>query len=207
MIVANGFYAKIIEKNEETCQRIAEILPSNATVICGDGMSQDLLWEEGIKATDAFVALTGKDEENILISFYAMSEHVPKVITKVSHNETSSLAEKLGIDTIVSPRKIVANVLTRYARALNNSLESKVETMYSLMDGKAEALEFQVLADCSFNNIPFKELQLKSNFIIAGIIRGKETIIPAGNDFITAGDRVIVVATDTRLHDLSEIAR
>ncbi len=79
--------------------------------------------------------------------------------------------------------------------------------MYSLMDGKAEALEFQVLADCSFNNIPFKELQLKSNFIIAGIIRGKETIIPAGNDFITAGDRVIVVATDTRLHDLSEIAR
>ncbi len=207
MLVANGFYAKIIEKNEEPCQRIAEILPSNATVICGDGMSQDLLWEEGIKATDAFVALTGKDEENILISFYAMSEHVPKVITKVSHNETSSLAEKLGIDTIVSPRKIVANVLTRYARALNNSLESKVETMYSLMDGKAEALEFQVLADCSFNNIPFKELQLKSNFIIAGIIRGKETIIPAGNDFITAGDRVIVVATDTRLHDLSEIAR
>ena len=130
-----------------------------------------------------------------------------KVITKVSHNETSSLAEKLGIDTIVSPRKIVANVLTRYARALNNSLESKVETMYSLMDGKAEALEFQVLADCSFNNIPFKELQLKSNFIIAGIIRGKETIIPAGNDFYYCGDRVIVVATDTRLHDLSEIAR
>ena len=136
-----------------------------------------------------------------------MSERVPKVITKVSHTETGALAEKLGLDCVVSPRKIVADVLTRYARALSDSLESKVETMYSLMDGKAEALEFAVLNDCSINNIPLKSLNLKPNYIIAGIIRGKETIIPSGNDCITAGDRVIVVATDAHLRDLSEIVR
>ena len=207
MLASNGFYAKIIEKDQDSCVKIAEKLSSNATVIHGDGMSQDLLLEEGITATDAFVALTGKDEENILISFYAMSERVPKVITKVSHTETGALAEKLGLDCVVSPRKIVADVLTRYARALSDSLESKVETMYSLMDGKAEALEFAVLNDCSINNIPLKSLNLKPNYIIAGIIRGKETIIPSGNDCITAGDRVIVVATDARLRDLSEIVR
>lgn len=207
ILANNNLYAKIIEKSQESCVRIAEKLPSNVTVIHGDGLSQDLLQEEGIDFTDAFVALTGKDEENILISFYAMSEKVPKVITKVSHTETATLAEKLGLDTVVSPRKIVANVLTRYARALSNSLSSKVETMYSLMDGKAEALEFTVLADCNINNIPLKQLNLKPNFIVAGIIRGKETIIPSGNDFVTAGDSVIVVATDARLRDLSEIVR
>ena len=207
MLASNGFYAKIIEKDQDSCVKIAEKLSSNATVIHGDGMSQDLLLEEGITATDAFVALTGKDEENILISFYAMSERVPKVITKVSHTETGALAEKLGLDCVVSPRKIVADVLTRYARALSDSLESKVETMYSLMDGKAEALEFAVLNDCSINNIPLKSLNLKPNYIIAGIIRGKETIIPSGNDCITAGDMVIVVATDAHLRDLSEIVR
>ena len=79
--------------------------------------------------------------------------------------------------------------------------------MYSLMDGKAEALEFAVLNDCSINNIPLKSLNLKPNYIIAGIIRGKETIIPSGNDCITAGDMVIVVATDAHLRDLSEIVR
>lgn len=207
LLANNNFYAKIIEKDQESCVKIAEKLPSNATVIHGDGLSQDLLLEEGLNFTDAFVALTGKDEENILISFYAMSEKVPKVITKVSHSETAVLAERLGLDSVVSPRKIVANVLTRYARALSNSLASKVETMYSLMDGKAEALEFTVLPDCNINNIPLKELKLKPNFIIAGIIRGKETIVPSGDDCVCAGDSVIVVATDARLRDLSEIVR
>ena len=207
MLANNNFYAKIIEKSQESCAKIAEKLPSNVTVIHGDGLSQDLLQEEGINFTDAFVALTGKDEENILISFYAMSENVPKVLTKVSHTETAVLAEKLGLDTVVSPRKIVANVLTRYARALSDSLSSKVETMYSLMDGKAEALEFTVLSDCKINNIPLKDLKLKPNFIIAGIMRGKETIIPSGNDYVTDGDSVIVVAADARLRDLSEIVR
>ena len=204
---ANSYSVKIIEKDEARCQEIAEILPSNATLINGDGMNQDLLWEEGIKGTDAFVALTGTDEENILISFYAASQQVPKIITKVNNSELVGLAEKLGLDSIVSPRKIVADTLTRYARALSSSLESKVETMYSLMDDKAEALEFAVLSDCSLIGIPLKNLQLKPNFIIAGIIRGKETIIPSGDDKILEGDSVIVVAADAHLYDLTDILR
>ncbi|MCM1533459.1 MAG: Trk system potassium transporter TrkA [Corallococcus sp.] len=207
LLAGDGFYAKIIEKDSDKCAKIAERLPSAATVIYGDGLNQDLLWEEGIKTTDAFIALTGNDEENILISFFAMSESVPKVITKVSHQAMSSLAEKLGLDTVVSPQKIVADTLTRYARALSTSSESKVETMYSLMDGKAEALEFAVLPDCSIIDTPLKELKLKPNFIVAGIIRGKETIIPSGDDNITVGDRVIVVAMDAHLYDLSDIVR
>ena len=207
ILAANNYSVKIIEKDERRCAEIAEILPSNATLIYGDGMNQDLLWEEGIQSTDALVALTGEDEENILISFYAASQDVPKVITKVNNGELAALAEKLGLDSIVSPRRIVAETLTRYARALNNSAESKVETMYSLMDAHAEALEFAVLSDCSLIGIPLKEMKLKPNFLIAGIIRGKDTIIPSGEDKILEGDRVIVVAADTHLYDLSDILR
>ena len=117
------------------------------------------------------------------------------------------LAEKLGLDNIVSPRKLVADTLTRYARALNNTLSSKVETMYSLLDDRAEALEFQVLSDCKLIGKALKELRLKPNIIIAGIIRGKETIIPSGDDKILEGDSVIVVATDARLYDLGDVLR
>lgn len=207
LLASNGFNAKIIEKDLDKCDVIAEKLPGAATVICGDGTSQDLLWEEGIKSAAAFVALTGNDEENILMSFYCNSERVPKVITKVSHQSMISLAEKLGLYTTVCPQKFVADTLTRYARALNNSLASKVEAMYNLMDGKAEALEFAVLSDSNVIGVPLKDLNLKPNFIIAGIIRGKETIIPQGSDSISIGDRVIVVAMGSHLYDLSEIVR
>ena len=185
----------------------SEILPASATLIHGDGMNHDLLWEEGIKSIDAFVALTGTDEENILISFYATSQQVPKVIAKVNQSALAELAENLGLDSIISPRKIVADALQRYARALNDTLSSKVETMYSLMDDRAEALEFTVLGDCKIIGKPLKSLNLKPNTIIAGIIRGKETIIPSGDDVITEGDSVIVVAADAHLYDLSDVVR
>jgi trk system potassium uptake protein TrkA len=106
---------------------------------------------------------------------------------------------------MVSPQKMVSDVLTRYARALQNSLGSNVETLYKIMDGKAEALEFNVQSDFKFLEIPLKDMKLKPNILIAGIIRGRKTIIPAGNDVIHAEDRVIVLSTEHRLHDLSDI--
>lgn len=207
ILASNGFFVKIIERDEERCEELAEILPAGATLIAGDGMNHYLLMEEGIKSTDAFVALTGADEENILISFYADSLEVPKTIAKVNHVELAELAANLGLDNVVTPSKLVADVLTRYARALKNTLSSKVETMYSLMDDRAEALEFAVLSDCKLIGVALKDMKLKPNFIIAGIIRGKETIIPSGDDVIQEGDSVIVVATDAHLYDLSDVLR
>lgn len=206
-LVANGYYVKIVERNEERCEELAEILPAGATLIHGDGMNHDLLMEEGINSSGAFVALTGTDEENILICFYAASQHVPKVIAKVNQAELADLSEKLGLDSIVSPRKLVADALKRYARALNDTLSSKVETMYSIMDDHAEALEFRVLSDCKLTGKSLKELRLKPNNIIAGIIRDKETIIPSGDDCILEGDSVIVIALDAKLFDLNEVLR
>lgn len=206
MLTASGNSVKIIEKDPQRCTEFCNVLP-NVSMIYGDGAQQELLLEEGIHSTDAFVALTGMDEENILISFFAASQNVPKVISKVNRGELAAMAEKLGLDCIVSPKKIVSNILSRYARALHNSLGSSVETLYRLMDGKAEALEFNVQPDFKYLQIPLKQMKLKPNILIAGIIRGRKTIIPSGDDEILSGDRVIVLATGQQMHDLSDIIK
>jgi trk system potassium uptake protein TrkA len=204
LLIASGNAVTIIEKNKQRCLEISKELPQ-AVMICGDGARQELLLEEGIDSTDAFVSLTGMDEENILISCFAASRKVPTVITKVNRPELYSMAEKLGLDCIISPKKTTGDIITRYARALENSLGSSVETLYKLMDGSVEALEFSVQPDFEYIDIPLKEMKFKKNILIAGIIRGRTPIIPAGADVIKPGDKVVVFASGMRLQTLSDI--
>ena len=206
MLEEAGSGVKIIEKNEKTCALLSETL-HDATIIHGDGSEHELLLEEGLKSTDAFISLTGMDEENILISLYAAQQKVPTVISKVNRNELVTMAENLGIDCIVSPKKVVSDVLLQYARALDNSRGSNVETLYKLMDDQAEALEFGVGIDSRLTNIPLRDLDLKPGILIAGIIRERQTIVPGGNDSLLTGDKVVVIAANQRLQDLADIVK
>lgn len=207
LLVDNNYSVKIIEKDPDRCAEISESLPSSVTISCADGSKPDVLIEEGIQTTDAFVALTGRDEDNILMSMYAINQNVPKVIPKVNDAYKFAMMEKLDIPAPVTAQKIVANIVTRYARALTNTFESSIETMYSLMGGDVEASEFIVLSDCTLIGKKFKELETKSNTIIAGIIRGRETIIPTGEDALQEGDHVIIVTAGEHLMDLADILR
>ncbi len=206
MLIASGNSVKIVEKDHNRCIELCENLP-NAVVINGDGAQQELLSEEGIESMDAFGSLTGMEEENILISFFAASQNVPKVISKVNRDEFAYIAEKIGLDTIVSPKKIISDILVRYARALENSMGSNVETLYKLMDGKAEALEFNISPECELINTPLKDMRLMPNTIIGGIIRGRKTIIPAGDDMIFPDDKVIVIAAGRRVNNITDIIK
>lgn len=208
MLIRSGTDVTIIDKDIDRCNQFAEKLPE-AVIINGDGAEQEVLMEEGIASTDAFVSLTGMDEENILISFFAQSQNVPRVIAKVNRNELAAMAEKLGLDSIVSPKKAVSNVVTSYARALENSLGSNVETMYKLMDGSVEALEFNVQTDFKAQHIPLKEMKLKKDVLIAGIIRKRKAFVPTGNDEIVAGDKIVIIAksSDQKMNDLADILR
>ncbi len=206
MLISSGSNVKVVEIDRNKCLDFSEKVP-DSVVICGDCAHKELLMEEGISSADAFVSLTGMDEQNLLVSMFASSMNVPKVISKVNRKEFLSTAEKLGIDSIITPKKIVSDRILRYARALHNSLGSNVETLYNLMDGKAEALEFNVSVDCKLNNVMFKDLDLKSEVLVAGIIRGRKIIIPNGYDYIQAGDKVIIITTRRGLSDLSDIAR
>lgn len=206
MLLESGGSVKIIERNPEICERLSEALPK-AVILNGDGAEQELLLEEGLRSLDAFVSLTNTDEANILLSIFASGQNVPKVIAKVNRQELVRMAENMGVDSVVSPKIMVGDVIVSYARALENSMGSNVETLYKIADGKAEALEFNVRADSKVIGVPLKELQIKKGILIAGIIRNRKTVIPVGDDMILAGDSVVIVAADQGLRDLDGILR
>ncbi len=208
ILSSTGTNVKIIEKNIETCARLSEILPKT-TIIHGDGSHHDVLMEEGLRSIDAFVALTGMDEENILTSLFAGEFNVPKIITKVNSDELTKMGEKLGLDSVISTKSITGDIIIRYARAVENSMGSSIETLYKFMDGKGEAIEFNVKKGAKIIGIPIKELSLKQGVLIAGVIRQRKTaIIPTGDTVIHEGNRVIVLASAAhRLGDLSDILR
>ena len=117
------------------------------------------------------------------------------------------MAEHWGLDTVIIPKKMISNVILRYVRALQNSEGSSVETLYKLMDDMVEALEFNVKNETSVLDIPFKELNLNKNTLIAGIIRDRKIIIPSGDDCIKEGDKIIVLAAGYRINRLSDILK
>lgn len=208
MLLSSGNDVKIIEKNTARCEELSDIIPK-AVLINGDGSQPELLREEGLMSLDAFVALTGMDEENILISIFASNQNVPKVISKVNRIEMMKMAERLGLDCVVSSKSITSDIILRYTRALENSIDSdSIETLYKMMDGKVEALEFKVSDNSELIGVPIKEMKIKGGVLIAAIIRAnKKTVIPSGDDFIMQGDRVIILSAESRISQLSDILR
>ena len=123
------YHIKLIEMNKNRAEEMAEALPK-VDVICGDGTDHDLLIEEGIEASDACIALTNVDEENIIVSMYATRLKIKKVIAKIKRNSFLTMVNDLGIASIVSPKDIVASKIISYIRALSNKRGSNVLTLY-----------------------------------------------------------------------------
>ena len=203
-LLQNGHSVTIIEKNENRCNELASLLPG-AEIYFGDGAKQEILNEAGISHVDGFVTLTGKDEENLLLSVYALTKKVSKIITKVNRPEWVSMSEKLGLDTIVTPSKIISNIIVRYANGIKNTLGNSMETLHKVMDDNTEAVEFVIDDSFAKMNIPLKDLGLKHGVLIAGILRDREPIIPYGSSVIKPNDRVIIISTNKKIRNISEI--
>ena len=196
---------RIVEKEQADCEILADELPG-AMIIRGDGTDSELIASEGIFNVDAFVSLTGRDEENLLMALSAQRSGVPKVLAKMNRPGYMELVRDTGIESIISPKNIVANQITSYVRALANSEGSAVESLYRLLDGSVEALEFTATArSSSLLNVPLKDLRLKKGVLLAAIVRGSEIIIPGGLTWIQEGDSVVVVTRTTGLDDLEDI--
>lgn len=199
-----GMHVKIIEINRATCDKLCELLPG-AEIICGDGSSEELLLEEGIDHTDAFIALTNMDEENIILSMYAATRTQGKVVAKVNRISFMEIIANSGIETVVSPKYLTANQIIRYVRALGNSMGSQVETLHRIVNNRVEALEFKVGEGSRVIGKTLGEMQTKPNLLIACIVRRGKTIIPRGRDTIEKGDSVVVVSASRQVHDLDDI--
>ncbi len=198
------FNIKLVESNMRKAEELAEDL-SNVTVIHGNGTQHDLLVEEGLEAMDAFVALTNIDEENMIASMFANKLKVKKTITQIKSDDLYDMLDELGIDNTVSPKRIVADRIISYTRALSNKRRSNVLTLYRLVNEQVEALEFLAKTNEKFYGEPLKSLKTKKNCLIACIIRNEEVIIPDGNSTIMLGDNVVVVTTHKDFDDLNDI--
>ncbi|MBQ7113036.1 MAG: Trk system potassium transporter TrkA [Clostridia bacterium] len=192
----------IIEKDKDRCLALSEDLPE-ATVVHGNGTVQELLLEEGIAKMDAVVTLTGMDEENLIVSMFADYLGVPKSVTKINRTEYNNVYESRGIDSTVSPKLLTADGIIRYVRAMDDTTGMSAVTLYRIVDGQAEALEFTVKNETNYTNTPLMKLRMKPNILIASIIRQRKVIIPSGQDEIKKGDNVIIVTTAD--HAVSEL--
>jgi len=196
--------AKIIEIDRERCYELTELLP-DTLIINGDGSEETVLESENLRDMDAFVAVTGRDEENLLTALYARQCGVKRVVAKINRITYASLIRDMGIDCVVSPKQITANGIIRYVRGLKNAMGNPVETLYRIIDGKAEALEFIAGPSTKFLNIPLRDLKLKEGILVAAIVRRNEIIIPHGKDVIKPGDSVIIIVKDNRFSDFNDI--
>lgn len=194
-------HIKLIENDYKKAKALSEKFP-NVEVIHCDGSSQDDLKEQGIENYDALLSLTGIDEENIVISLLAESLGIKKTLTKINRKE---LIDLIGLKSIITPKRIIANKILQYARALKNSEGSTVEVVYRIADDQIEALQFKVLANSKLTQTCIRDLRLHQNVLIAYIVRSGKVIFPTGNDKIYEGDRIVLFSKNIHLKELDEI--
>lgn len=143
----------IVESNAARCEQLSELLP-DATIIHGDGTDKNLLLEEGLTRVESFVTLTNLDEENILLSLFAKKNSNAKLVSKVNRIAFDDIIEGLDIGSVIYPKYITADYILQYVRAMQNSIGSNVETLYQILDNKAEALEFSIHDELSVFKYP-----------------------------------------------------
>jgi len=203
-LIASGVSIKIIENNKDRCDFLAENLP-DADIICADGTAKEILLEEGIENAAGLAALTSIDEENILLSLNAMSLTDVKTATKVSRTNFEEVINRMNLDTIIFPNKLVSDRILSYVRSLQYTMGSNIEYFRRLGGGKAEALTFRINENALITGIPLAELKMKKGVLICIISRKGKNIIPSGSDTLEVGDRVIIIHTKVDIKSIDDV--
>lgn len=198
LLTSMNINIKIIEINTDKCYELSDALPG-ALIINSDGTEEQVLLSENARNMDAFVAITGIDEQNLMSSLIAKKMGVKKIVTKISRTNYINIVRELGIDSIISPKLITTNQILKYARG--NALES----LLKIAEGSVEILEFIVDSNSNFADKPIKGIEMVGDTIIATIVRKHEVVIPHGNDVIKNGDRIIVITKQKNISELKEL--
>lgn len=201
-----GIRVKVIENDKDRCLQLSNLLPK-ANILYGDGTDETLLLSEGLHNTQSVVSLTNFDEENLLISLFAMKHSNAKIIAKVNRITFNDIINELDIGSVVYPKYLTANYILKYVRATQNAQGSNVETLYKILDKRAETLEFCIRENSPVVGVPLMELNLKDNLLLCCINHKGKIIIPRGQDSIQVGDTVMVVTTNTGLRDIRDILK
>ena len=195
---------QIIENKGGRCRELASQLP-DATIVEADASDQKVLDREGIRNSDVFVALTGMDETNILMSLYANQQGVPQVITKLGRAENLRVLEDLPVGSVISPKDLVTNIIVRYVRAKKNKVGAAL-TMHLIADGHVEAMEFRVAENTLHCNEKLRDIRVKKDVLVAGITRNGVNEIPTGDSEFRVGDTLIIISgEDRKIEQINDI--
>ena len=203
-LLENHVRVRIVERDPARCMELAEQLPG-AQILNEDGSNREFLLSEGMESTEAFVALTNIDEENVLLTLFAKKHSKGKLVTKVNRLEFDDILAGLDLGSVVYPKYMTCDYIVQYVRALQNEAGSNIKTLYRILDDRVEALEFTVHEKSAATGVPLSQLHLKKNLLLCCITRGHQILIPRGGDQIQVGDNVIVVTLEHGLHDLRDI--
>ena len=185
--LSGKYNIKLIEQNKEKCFELADKL-QDTLIINGDGRDVDLLHEEGIENMDAFIAVTGNSETNIISSLVAKDNNVKKTIALVENIDYIHLSQNMGIDTMINKKLIAASFIFRHIR------KGEVVNLTSIHGVDGELLEFEVKPESKILNVPIKDLDFPKTAIIGGVIRDSKGITVRGNFQFQEKDRVVVLS-------------
>ena len=184
--VPDYMQVKIVDNDLNRCNRLTELLDDKTMIINGDGRDMDLLIEEGLKNTEAFVALTGNSETNILACLAAKRMGVRKTVAEVENIDYIGMAESLDIGTVINKKMIAASYIYQMM------LDADVMNVRFLMSANADVAEFIAKEGSTVTKKPVKELGMPIGVTIGGLVRGEEGMLVSGNTQIEPGDSVMV---------------
>ncbi|WP_019134779.1 Trk system potassium transporter TrkA [Kallipyga massiliensis] len=201
-----SMYIKVIEEDVEVGKKLALDFPM-VDVVYGEAKDPLLLDAEGLESFDAVAALQNNDEENIILSSFAQDRAVPKIITRVDRPIILKHLTHLGLDTIITPKQLLAEKMIRLSRSLKATSHSSMIRLYQMVDDQVEAMEFHILNESSITGKPLRDIKLISSTLIIGIHRGDDYIIPNGSDSIEVGDDVSVITTHKNIKDIIQFVQ
>ena len=191
----NKIQVTLVEQDKERCQHLSEVL-DNVLIIHGDGTDIHLLEEENLSSMDAFIGVTGFDEENLLMALMAKQAGVPKTVAKISRSNYIKIIDRLNIDAAINPVYITASSILKYIRG------GKVVSVSLLLGGNAEVTEIIIGKDLPVVGKKIKDIDLPKGLIIGAIVRGNDVIIPKGNNELMVNDRIVVFCLSENLTGL-----
>ncbi|GAB4425778.1 MAG: Trk system potassium transporter TrkA [Anaerolineae bacterium] len=198
LAVGHEVNIKIIEKNISKARRLADLLP-NALIIHGDGTDFDLLNHEDISEMDAFIAVTGNDEINIITTLLAQHSNVTRSVALINKSEYLAIASKIGMDAIVSKQSLTVNAVQRYIHS------QEVANIAGLPGIEAQIIEYIAGEGCPITCHELRNVPFPRRAIVGLVMRQEDVIIPHGNTQIQPGDKVLVFAMPDTLPTLSRL--
>lgn len=207
LLQEQGVKVTLVDSDPGRCRELLQRLPK-ANVVNANGTDAEFM-ERELKDADACVAVTGRDEENLIISMFAKSFGLERIAAEIDNGNYEDMLKKSGIDHVFSTRDVGLGGIIKEARllALGGEQDHVIKRLYTLNSGKVEAVEFEVAPDFELLGIAFKNpgFALKQGVLIAVIVRGQETIVPDGGSSLQPGDRIFVVSAEHKITRLSDI--